>query len=106
MPLTDAELWAAALGYVLPPVMAVAIQPRWSGPLKGLFMLMVAAGDGLGTAFFNDDFHARPVLTCILIAAIAIGTAYRTLWRPSGIAPQIEAATSAGGPAPAPPQAR
>jgi hypothetical protein len=86
--------------------MAIAIQPRWSGPLKGLFMLLVAGGDGLGTAYFHDDFHARPILTCILVAAIAIGTAYHTLWRPSGIAPRIESATSSSGAAPAPPQVR
>ncbi|MER8030752.1 hypothetical protein ABTZ78_17535 [Streptomyces bauhiniae] len=97
---TDAELWAGALGYVLPPLIAFVVQPRWSGPMKGIFMLLVAAGDGLGTAYFNDDFTGRTIITCILTAAIAIGVAYRTVWRPSGIAPAIERLTS-----PAPPQA-
>lgn len=101
MPLTDAQLWAAALGYVLPPVMAIIIQPRWSGPVKGLFMLLVAAGDGLGTAYFNDDFASKPVVTCVLTAALAIGIGYHTLWKPSTIAPRIESATSTtGGQAP------
>ncbi|MFI1535588.1 hypothetical protein [Streptomyces anandii] len=106
MNLTDAQLWAAALGYLLPPLMAVVIQPRWSGPAKGLFMVLVAAGDGVGTAYFTHEFDGRPIVTDVLIAAVAIGVAYHTLWRPSGIAPRIERATStAAGLPPAPPQA-
>ncbi|MDT0435596.1 MULTISPECIES: hypothetical protein [Streptomyces] len=94
MHLTNAELWAAALGYALPPVIAIVVQPRWSGPVKGIFMLLVAVADGAGTAYFNDDFAGKPITTGILTAAVAIGLAYHTLWRPSGIAPRIEAATS------------
>jgi hypothetical protein len=94
MPVTDAQLWAAALAFVLPPVIAIVNQPRWSGAVKGLLMLAVAALDGLGTAYFNDEFHGKRIVTCMLIAAIVIGTAYHTLWRPSGIAPGIERATS------------
>ncbi|MFJ8606387.1 hypothetical protein ACIRH0_04235 [Streptomyces sp. NPDC093675] len=40
--LTGAQLWAAVLGYLLPPVMAIVIQPHWSGRVKGLFMVLVA----------------------------------------------------------------
>ncbi|MEU1800913.1 hypothetical protein [Streptomyces sp. NPDC019937] len=97
MPLTDAQLWAAVLGYLLPPVIAVVAQPRWTGPVKGLLMLVVAVLDGLGTSYFNDQFSGKSVVTCMLIAALAIGVAYHTLWRPSGIAPGIEAGTSTGG---------
>lgn len=105
MPLSNAELWAAALGYVLPPVIAVVAQPRWSGTVKGLLMLAVAVLDGLGTAYFNDQFGGKSIVTCMLTAAIAIGIAYHTVWKPSGIAPGIERATSTGGaPAAVPPQ--
>ncbi|MGW4825390.1 hypothetical protein ACWEP4_42595 [Streptomyces sp. NPDC004227] len=97
MPLTNAELWAAALGYVLPPVIAIVAQPRWTGAVKGLLMLVVAVVVGLGTAYFNEQFHGKSVVTCVLTAAIAIGIAYHTVWRPSGIAPGIEQATSTGG---------
>ena len=91
---TDAQLWAAGLGFVLPPVIAIVNQPRWAGPVKALFMLAVAAVVGLGTAYFNGDFDGKPIVTCMLIAAVVIGTAYHTVWRPSGIAPGIERATS------------
>lgn len=98
MPLTDAQLWAAVLGYLLPPAIAIVAQPRWTGPVKGLLMVTVAVLDGLGTAYFNGDFSSKPIITCMLTAALAIGIAYHTLWKPSGIAPGIEVATSTGGP--------
>ncbi|MEW2164433.1 hypothetical protein AB0912_15775 [Streptomyces sp. NPDC007084] len=94
---TDAQLWAAGLAFVLPPVMAFVIQPRWGGPLKGIFALLIAAGDGIGTAYVNHEFEGRSIVTCMLTAVVVIGVAYHTLWRPSGIAPAIEAATSTGG---------
>lgn len=97
MNLSNAELWAAALGYVLPPAIAVVNQPRWSGAVKGLLMLVVAVLDGLGTAYFNDQFHGKTIVTCVLTAAISIGVAYHTVWKPSGIAAGIERATSTGG---------
>lgn len=95
---TNAELWAAALGYVLPLAIAFVAQPRWASWVKGVLMLVVATGDGLGTAYFNDAFHGKSIVTCLLVAAIAIGVAYHTVWKPSGIAPAVEAATSPGGP--------
>lgn len=98
MPLSNPELWSAALAVVLPLAIAVVNQPRWSSAVKGLLMLLVAAGDGLGTAYFNDSFHGRTVVSCVLLAVIVIGTTYRTLWKPSGIAPAIERVTSPGAP--------
>ena len=92
--LTNAELWAGALGYVLPPVIAIVAQPRWSGAVRALLMLFVATADGLGSAYFTDQFTGRSTVTCMLTAAIAIGVAYHTVWKPSGIAPGIERATS------------
>lgn len=94
---TDSELWAAVLGYLLPPLVAIVVQPRWSKPVKGIFMLAVATGDGLGTSYFNDDFHGKSIVTCILTGALAIGIAYHTVWKPSEIAPRIEHATSTNG---------
>ncbi|MFF7411676.1 hypothetical protein [Streptomyces lydicus] len=96
MHLTDAQLWAAALGYLSPPVIAIVQQPRFAGPLKALIMLVWALIVGLGTAYFNDQFHGQTITTCMLTAAVAIGVAYHTVWRPSGIAPGIEVGTSSG----------
>ncbi|MFF7949151.1 hypothetical protein [Streptomyces griseorubiginosus] len=64
-------------------------------------MLLVATLDGLGTAYFNDSFHGRTIVSSILIAVIIIGATYHVLWKPSGIAPGIERATSTNGARPA-----
>lgn len=101
MPVSNAELWAAALGYVLPLAIAFVNQPRWASWAKGVVMLVVATGDGLGTAYFGNEFHGKPVVTCILVAAIAIGVAYHTVWKPSGIAAALERVTSPAAPRPA-----
>ncbi|MGW7247685.1 hypothetical protein [Streptomyces decoyicus] len=95
--MTDAQLWAAVLGFLSPPVIAIVQQPRFAGPLKGVVMLLWAAIVGLGTAYFNGQFSGPSITSCMLMAVLVIGVAYHTLWRPSGIAPRIEAATSSGG---------
>ncbi|MFJ8606389.1 hypothetical protein ACIRH0_04245 [Streptomyces sp. NPDC093675] len=65
----------------------------------------IATGDSPGTAYFAHSFDGKLIVTDILIAALAIGVAYHTLWKPSGIAPRIERATSTnGGQAGPPPQ--
>ncbi|MEI4878533.1 hypothetical protein, partial [Klebsiella pneumoniae] len=56
---SNAVLWASALGYVLPLAIAFVAQPRWAAWVKGVLMLVVATGDGLGTAYFNDAFHGK-----------------------------------------------
>lgn len=91
---TTAELWAAALGYVLPLAIAVVNRPTWSAPVKGLLAVLVAAADGIGSAYFAGQFTGKTTVACVLVAAAAIGVAYRTLWQPSGIAGVIERATS------------
>jgi hypothetical protein len=75
---TDAQLWAAALGYLLPLAIAIVAQPRWTGAVKGLLMLVVAVLDGVGTAYFNGEFGGKSIVTCMLVAAVA---AARSCWR-------------------------
>lgn len=103
--ITNAELWASALGFVLPPVIAIVNQPRWSGAVKTIFMLLVATGDGLGSSYFAGSFSGKSIVTCVLLAAVAIGVAYHTVWKPGGIAPGIERATSTNGGRALPPAA-
>ncbi|MEV0090475.1 hypothetical protein [Streptomyces sp. NPDC050738] len=94
--MTNPQLWALFIGFVSPPAIAVVQQPRWSGPARAFFMLLASLLIGVGTAYFNDALHAATVATNLLIAAVAVGTSYHSLWKPAGIAPGIEAATSPG----------
>lgn len=89
----DAQLWSAFLGFAAPPLIAVVQQPRWSSTAKTLVMLLSSVALGAGSAYFNGQFTAHTIGGNVLIAAIAAGSAYQTVWKPT-IAPAIERATS------------
>ncbi|MEU0184161.1 hypothetical protein ABZ312_23665 [Streptomyces sp. NPDC006207] len=90
----DAQLWSAFLGFAAPPLIAVVQQPRWSSTAKTLVMLLSSVALGCGSAYFGGQFTAHTVGGNVLIVAIAAGSAYQTVWKPSGVAPRIERATS------------
>ena len=94
--LDNAALWALAVGFFSPPVISVIQQSRWSTRTQSLvafgFYLLVAAV----TAFVTGLFSTTDVLRLALLIFLAAGTSYKTLWKPTGISPAIEAATSPG----------
>ncbi len=99
---TLADVW---VGAALPLVIAVINQRRWPGPVKGLVTLVVCALAALLTVWLQgpiDWSNWRITATWITGAALA---SYHLLWKPSTIAPRIEAATSTEGPPQPPPVA-
>lgn len=83
---------------VLPPVIAVINQRRWPPQLRGVVAFAVCALYSLVILIIRGpvDFHDwRGTLLLVAGAAFA---AHALFWRPSGITPTIEAATSTGGP--------
>jgi hypothetical protein len=89
-------LWLMAVGFFSPPIIAVIQQSRWSprrqSVIAFLFYLVVAAV----TAWLNGIFSAVGLVTAILVVFVIASTAYKNLWKPTGIAPAIEAATPIG----------
>ncbi|MDN4646460.1 hypothetical protein [Arthrobacter sp. PsM3] len=89
-------LWLMAVGFFSPLVIAVIQQSRWSARrqsiLAFLFYVVVAAV----TAYLNGIFTAVGLVTAVLIVFVVASTAYKNLWKPTGAAPAIEAATSPG----------
>lgn len=86
----------AMAAVVLPPAIAVVNQLRWSAQLKGIIALLVCALYALVVTWIRGplDFHDwRNTLLGVAAAAFA---AHHLWWRPSGIVPSIEAATSTG----------
>lgn len=80
----------------MPPLVAIIQQPRWSNTIRSLVMAISSIVIGAGTAFFENDqvFKGRSVVESILVVAVAAIAAYHGFWKPTGIAPAIERATS------------
>lgn len=92
--LDNAALWALAVGFFSPPVISVIQQSRWSQRVQALvafgFYLVVAAI----TAYVAGLFNGGDILRLALLIFLAAGTSYKALWKPTGISPAIESATS------------
>lgn len=94
--LSNPALWALAVGFFSPPVISVIQQSKWSARRQSLvafaFYLVVAAV----TAFVAGLFTTGDIVRLALLIFLAAGTSYKTLWKPTGISPAIEAVTSPG----------
>lgn len=92
--MSDLERWSLLVGILSPLLISVIQQPGWRRPLRAIVGLIMCVLIALGTAYFNGDFHERGIVSSLLLIFLAAMTAYRNLWRPTGIAPAIETATS------------
>ena len=95
--MTDLEMWSLLVGAILPPFVAIIQQPRW----PNWFRTVVAVASSLVVGFVttwlveDDALWEQGMVTAILLVLVSALTTYRNVWRTTGIAPQIEAKTSA-----------
>jgi len=87
---TNAELWAALVGAILPAIVAWVIRSTWSAETKGAVAVVTAVLAGAGTAFVSGQWSGEDVLRSVLIVAFLSQIAYQTFWKPSGIGNRIE----------------
>ncbi|MEF3117163.1 hypothetical protein [Streptomyces chrestomyceticus] len=92
--MTNAQMWALIVGFASPVLISVVNQPQWSPAARTLVQVVVSVLVGLGSALFAGDFAGKDVVTSILVAAVAAISAYKGVFKPSGIAPKVEKATS------------
>lgn len=92
-------LWALAVGFFSPPVISVIQQSRWSTRTRSLvafvFYLVLAAV----TAYLAGAFTGGDFVKIALIVFVMASVSYQHLWRPTGVSPAIESATSNSAPA-------
>ncbi|MDP9145673.1 MAG: hypothetical protein M3N43_13455 [Actinomycetota bacterium] len=95
--LPDLVLWSAAVGALLPPVVAIVNQPRWPSWLKGTVAVTASVAAGAVTATLSGQLTGKSWLSsALIVVTLAIGS-YEKFWKPSTIAPRIENATSPPG---------
>jgi hypothetical protein len=92
--MTDAQMWALVVGALLPPLIAVAERPTFPSWARAAIALVVSAVAGFVTVWIAGDLNGKSVTSAILLTLIAAVSSYESLWRPTGIAPRVELATS------------
>ena len=98
--MSNIEMWALVAGFLSPPVIALIQQTHWREQLRALLTFVWSLVLGAITLWINGGFTGhRYVEVALTILVTAIAT-YKGLWKPTSIAPKIEAATTIGGPKP------
>lgn len=92
--MTDLDLWAIAVGAISPLVIALVQQKQWPSHVKAIIMVVSVILIGLGNVYFNGQFDVKDMSHSILLVFVGAITAYHGLWKPTGVAPAIESATS------------
>ncbi|MFI8085922.1 hypothetical protein ACIF6L_34670 [Kitasatospora sp. NPDC086009] len=92
--MTEAQMWAALVAFFSPAAIALVQQPGWTKLWRTAVAVVIAAAIGTGSAYFADAFTGRGVVSAILLAVLVSTTAYTTVFKPSGLAPALERATS------------
>lgn len=88
------QMWALIVGFVLPPVLAVVQQSKWSSRLRAVVAFGACAVAGAGVAYFQGDLTGKRFVEAGLVVLVTAVATYRNFWRPTGIAPGIEAKTN------------
>ena len=95
----DITLTGIVVGSLLPNVIAIVIQPSWRSEVRGLAAFGVCVVAGALIALLQGELgDGRQVAASVVAVLVTSQVLYQALWRPSGIAPSVERATSAGRP--------
>ena len=92
--LTDADIWSLLVGAGMPPIVALLIRAQWQSWQKAVTAAAVSVVGGGVTAWLGGYLHGMTIVRCVLMVLLSTLGFYRIWWRPSGIAPAIEKATS------------
>lgn len=97
--MTDLQLYAAIVGLLLPLGTAVIVQRGWSSNLKAIVQAVLAFVASVVLTYTEgnlDGDHLRQLFMAFLIVFVPSIAAYYGFYRPTEVAPAIEAATTPG----------
>ena len=89
-------LWLLAVGIFSPPAISVIQQSRFSPRLQSVIAFVFYIAIAAVTVGLNGVFSAANLFVAILVVFLVGSAAYKNLWKPTGVAPAIEAATPIG----------
>jgi len=89
------EQWSLIVAFFVPPAVALINQTGWSSKLKAVVFFAISLLAAAGTAYFQGDLTGKRFLDSALLIVAAAAAYYHGLYKPTGVAPTIEKATSA-----------
>ena len=92
--MSNLEMWALIVGFVLPPVLSVVQQSSWSPRLRAVMAFIACALAGAGVAYFQGDLTGRRFVEAGLVVLVTALATYRNFWKPTGISPAVEVKTN------------
>lgn len=96
--MNDIDMWTLVVGFFSPLVIGVIQQPRWSDGARASVAFVVSMVVGTVTYVLNGgtlDVHdVRGIVTSLLTVLVVTISTYKGFWKPTGIVPAIEDATS------------
>ena len=92
--MSDLAMWSLLVGALAPPVIAIIQQPTFSVRARAMITLVICLVLGAGTAWFGGELTGRSITSAVLLVLVAALSTYTAMWKPLGVAPAIEGATS------------
>jgi len=89
-------LWLLAVGFFSPLVIAVIKQAGWSPRRQAIVAFLFYVAVATVTAWLAGIFNTAGIIVAILVIFVTAGNSYKLLWKPTGVAPAIQAATTIG----------
>jgi hypothetical protein len=90
----DLAMWSLIVGALLPPVVALVQRPTWLPWVRSVVTVGACIIAGGATAWFSGSLTGPFTITSILLILTSALATYKGFWKPTEIAPKIEAATS------------
>lgn len=92
--MSNLEMWALIVGFLLPPLLAIVMQTRWSAQVQSVVAFIACVVAGAGTAYFQGDFTGKRFVEAGLVVLVTTIATYKGFWKPTGVAPTIETGTN------------
>lgn len=95
--LTTQDMWTILVGFLMPILVALVNQTHWSKPLRAIVSFAICIVVAIADVLIQGNWNGHDLTRTLVLVAFVAYTSYTLFWKPSAIAPSIEAATSAGG---------
>jgi hypothetical protein len=92
--MSNLALWSGIVAFVIPVVLSLLIQSKWSAHVKAAVFFVVSLIAAAGTAYWQGDLTGKRWLESALIIVSAGAAFYHGWWKPSSVAPTIEKRTN------------